>query len=345
MGFRLRYLAHDIELAVGEFAIGRSTECQLSLDDPLVSRRHAVIKIKRDAVSVQDLGSRNGVLVNGVKIDAERAVVAGDKITIGSQEMRLLSEDESDPTLANAGDDVYRRATQTLGAAYVVDLRKAVDGSVTAHVSSPSAPAPASSPSAPAPGSSRSVTWPLSGLNVSAPMSRPSVSAPGSSRSMTPHNFERFTDPPTSEPPSRSQQSFQLLGGVADKALAMGRSEEAERILQALLLDVISRARDGHPVEALMAESAAKYAARLGGATTRGSWVDYVFELYKRLRKPIPAAVVDELYTVVRKAKNIDLRMLRAYLADLRAAAPSQGPAVQFVVNRIEGLERLVSLK
>ncbi len=338
MPFRLRYLAHDIELAVGEFVIGRSTECQLSLDDPLVSRRHGVIKIKRDAVSVQDLGSRNGVLVNGVKIDAERVVVPGDKITIGSQEMRLLSEDETDPSLAYANEDVYRRATQTLGAAYVVDLRKAADGSVTAHLSNPSVPAPVSSRSVtgPAPVSSRSVTAPMSGLGVSAPVS---------SRSVTPYHVERFTDPPTSEPSWRSQQSCPLLGGVAVKALAMGRAEEAERILQALLLDVITRARGGHPVEGSMAESAAKYAARLGGATTRGSWVDYVFELYRRLKKPIPAAVVDELYTVVRKAKNIDLIKLRAYLTELRAAAPSQGPAVQFVVKRIEGLERLVSLK
>ncbi len=34
MAFRLRYLAHDLELAVGDFVIGRSTECQLSVDDP-----------------------------------------------------------------------------------------------------------------------------------------------------------------------------------------------------------------------------------------------------------------------------------------------------------------------
>ncbi len=317
MAFRLRYLAHDLELAVDEFVIGRSAECQLSLNDPLVSRRHAVIKIRRDIVSVQDLGSRNGVLINGVKIGAEHPVVAGDKITIGSQEMRLLGEDATDPNLARTtNDDVYRRATQTLGAAYVVDLRKAVDGSVTAHMNSPSVPEPLSSRS---------------------------MSAPVRSRS-TPPPIERFTEPPTSEPTSRSQQSFQLLGGVADKALAMGRFEEAERILQALLLDVITRARDGQPIEALLAESAARYAARLGGATTRGSWVDYVFELYKRLKKPLPAAVVDDLYTVVRKAKNIDLLMLRAYLVDLRAA-PTQGPAEQFVVKRIEGLERLVSLK
>src|SRR6187431_1424409 len=98
MAFRLRYLAHDLELVMGEFVIGRSTECQLSVDDPLVSRRHAMMKITRDAVTMQDLGSRNGVLVNAVKIEGERALVAGDKISIGSQEMQLLSADEAFPS-------------------------------------------------------------------------------------------------------------------------------------------------------------------------------------------------------------------------------------------------------
>ncbi len=300
MAFRLRYLAHDLELALGEFVIGRSTECQLSLDDPLVSRRHAVIRIARDSVTVQDLGSRNGVLVNAVKIDGERTVVAGDKISIGSQEMQLLSAEEH-PHMPRINDDVYRRATQTLGAAYVVDLRNAMDAA---------------------------------GVGGAALVNSALAAVPA----------ERISDPPTNEG-SRSRGSFQLLGGVADKALAMGRADDAERILQALLLDVITRARDGQTIEPAMAESAAKYAARLGGATTRGSWVDYVFELYKRQKKPIPAAVVDELYTVVRKAKNIDLASVRAYLADLRAAAPTHGPAEQFLVKRIEGLERLVSLK
>ncbi len=299
MAFRLRYLAHDLELAAGEFVIGRSTECQLSVDDPLVSRRHAMMKISRDAVTVQDLGSRNGVLVNAVRIEGERALVADDKISIGSQEMQLLSADEAFPNLTRANEDVYRRATQTLGAAYVVDLRNAiVEATGGALVSAPSAPGPG----------------------------------------------DRISDPPTADT-ARSRHSFQLLGGVADKALAMGRVEEAERLLQALLLDVITRAREGQVIDPATAESAAKYAARLGGATTRGVWVDYVFELYKRLKKPITAPVVDELYTVVRKAKNIDLPMVRSYLVDLRAAASTHGPTEQFLVKRIEGLERLVSLK
>jgi pSer/pThr/pTyr-binding forkhead associated (FHA) protein len=294
MAFRLRYLAHDLELAVGDFVIGRSTECQLSVDDPLVSRRHAMMRITRDTVTMQDLGSRNGVLVNGVKIEVERPLVAGDKISIGSQEMQLLSAEDAFQNVERANEDVYRRATQTLGAAYVVDLRNVVDA-------------------------------------VSSPASSPGVA-------------ERISDPPTAEA-SRSRQSFQLLGGVADKALAMGRVEEAERLLQTMLLDVITRAREGQTIDPATAEAAAQYAARLGGATTRGAWVDYVFELYKRMKRPIAAPVVDELYTVVRKAKNIDLALVRGYVADLRAAASTHGPTEQFLVKRIEGLERLVSLK
>src|SRR4051812_43775892 len=125
MAFRLRYQAHDEALALGEFVIGRSIECQLSLDDPLVSRRHAILRVSQDTVTVQDLGSRNGVLVNGTKIEGVCSIGPGDKIAIGSQEMLLYTERTTHPHLNRDSDDIYRRATQTLGAAFVVDLRNA----------------------------------------------------------------------------------------------------------------------------------------------------------------------------------------------------------------------------
>jgi hypothetical protein len=139
-------------------------------------------------------------------------------------------------------------------------------------------------------------------------------------------------------------QSFHLLGGVADKALAMGKAEEAERILQVLLTDVIGRTREGHVIDPGVAESAARYAARLGGATGKASWVDYVFELYRRHRRVLPAAVIDELYSVVRKVKGLELGGIRAYLDALRESA-AFGPAERFLVQRIEGLERQMALK
>ncbi len=66
----LRYKHHDIELSEGKFVIGRAASCQLSLDDPLVSRHHAQLTVEGDVVTVEDLGSRNGVKVNGEPSDA-----------------------------------------------------------------------------------------------------------------------------------------------------------------------------------------------------------------------------------------------------------------------------------
>ena len=51
MRFRLRYLHHDLELSEGQFAVGRSAGCQLSLDDPLVSRRHALLVVSHEGVT------------------------------------------------------------------------------------------------------------------------------------------------------------------------------------------------------------------------------------------------------------------------------------------------------
>src|SRR5215471_4586528 len=90
MRFRLRYLQHDLELSEGQFAVGRNASCQLSLDDPLVSRRHALLHVSHEGVAIEDLQSRNGVLVNGAKIEGRVPLQAGDKILIGAQEMTLL---------------------------------------------------------------------------------------------------------------------------------------------------------------------------------------------------------------------------------------------------------------
>ena len=95
MRFRLRYLHHDLELMEGQFAVGRSATCQLSLDDPLVSRRHALLAVSPDGVTIEDLQSRNGVVVNGQRIVGRTPLKAGDKIVIGSQEIVLLEGRES----------------------------------------------------------------------------------------------------------------------------------------------------------------------------------------------------------------------------------------------------------
>jgi len=68
--------------------IGREG-CDITLSDPDVSRRHAAIQIVRDEVSIEDLGSTNGTLVNGQRIEERRRLSDGDEIQIGSTVWRL----------------------------------------------------------------------------------------------------------------------------------------------------------------------------------------------------------------------------------------------------------------
>jgi pSer/pThr/pTyr-binding forkhead associated (FHA) protein len=48
--------------------IGRGTECDVVIQDLKASRRHCQLTRKEDGFLLEDLGSRNGTLVNGVKI-------------------------------------------------------------------------------------------------------------------------------------------------------------------------------------------------------------------------------------------------------------------------------------
>jgi hypothetical protein len=69
--------------------IGRSEECEVTLEDPLVSRRHARIVFEGDEASIEDLGSRNGVRVNGKPLRGTRSLTDGDRVRIGSQDFVL----------------------------------------------------------------------------------------------------------------------------------------------------------------------------------------------------------------------------------------------------------------
>ena len=52
----------------GRLVIGRGSECDLILDEPEMSRRHAVIENSDDGIFLRDLGSSNGTYVNGVQV-------------------------------------------------------------------------------------------------------------------------------------------------------------------------------------------------------------------------------------------------------------------------------------
>jgi hypothetical protein len=73
----------QLEIADRVTVIGRSSDCDISLSDPNVSRRHAEVRRIGDGYSLVDLSSTNGTEVNGQRIQ-ETALMNGDVIGVGT---------------------------------------------------------------------------------------------------------------------------------------------------------------------------------------------------------------------------------------------------------------------
>jgi hypothetical protein len=84
--YRLRFHLQEVDLQHGITYIGRSEECEVTIEDPLVSRRHARIVFEGDEVTLEDLGSRNGVRVNGRPLQGSQTLMDGDRVRIGTQD-------------------------------------------------------------------------------------------------------------------------------------------------------------------------------------------------------------------------------------------------------------------
>ena len=141
------------------------------------------------------------------------------------------------------------------------------------------------------------------------------------------------------------EEALELLGGVADKVLAMGRGEEAERVLSTALNNVLAEVKRGREPAPRVVGRAATYAGKLAEATAHGKWLDYTIELYAALRRPLPIEFVDQMYALLRRVDAVNLTGLRAYLSILHAQATAYGPNERFAIQRLEGFERLAALK
>jgi hypothetical protein len=141
---------------------------------------------------------------------------------------------------------------------------------------------------------------------------------------------------------TRRTDALDLLCGVADKVLALGRGEEAEKLLSTALVNMLKQAQAGGTLAPGSAARAATYAVRIADATGKARWVDYCFELFESQGRTLPGDVVDQLYVVLRKVSGVALGNFRSYVEKLRDVAPTLSPTDRFVLQRIEGLERLI---
>lgn len=90
-----------LPLREGENVLGRGEEATVRIDVPEISRRHAVIVVAGDAVTLADLGSKNGTTVGGTPVTSPVALRDGDRLHLGPH---LLVFRRSGPSAATWSD-------------------------------------------------------------------------------------------------------------------------------------------------------------------------------------------------------------------------------------------------
>lgn len=261
-GYGLKVGREIIRLDKQVMIIGRAETCDIVLTSALASRQHARLFVSADSVSIEDMGSRNGVLVNGSPIESIKKLAHGDTVILGDEHLTVVL---LLPERGHTQREV-RMADTLVG--------------------------------------------------------------------------EVQSDP---EEATRRSHLLEVLGGVVDKQLALGHGAEAERLLSKQLRLTLERAKlEG--IDPVLNEQAARYAIKLGDVTKKSEWIVYAISIYHYQRRVMPVALVDELYSVLRRVRGVPVDVVRSYLSELRAKNKQLSPAERFALKRIEGLEHLVLL-
>jgi DNA-binding winged helix-turn-helix (wHTH) protein len=101
--YRLIWGDREIALSVGENVLGRTQDAVAWIASSSVSRRHARILVDTDGATLEDLGSKNGTRLRGVKIDGPSRLANGDEIRLGSVRMTFHVFD-ADSTRSDGAD-------------------------------------------------------------------------------------------------------------------------------------------------------------------------------------------------------------------------------------------------
>src|SRR5262249_821758 len=97
--------AHQIRQ--GKHIIGRLRDCDIRIDHPSVSRRHAEITSDANDLKIEDLRSANGTFVNGQHV-AMAQLQIGDMIRIGDVSLELVSDLSMIRAVASDEDETER---------------------------------------------------------------------------------------------------------------------------------------------------------------------------------------------------------------------------------------------
>jgi Nif-specific regulatory protein len=110
--------SHSQALADGTYDIGRGGDNSICIQDQGISRRHARLLVSGAQVAIEDLDSKNGVLVNGQRIEQRTLLHEGDQVVLGMAFLTLHRPDLRvwiDPSQDPSGSQTLVRPMEASG--------------------------------------------------------------------------------------------------------------------------------------------------------------------------------------------------------------------------------------
>jgi pSer/pThr/pTyr-binding forkhead associated (FHA) protein len=80
----------------GETVVGRFADCDLPIPDASISRRHARLTVTGRNVTIEDLGSKNGTRVNGVRLQEPFPLSSPASVQFGTVTAKFCIEESAD---------------------------------------------------------------------------------------------------------------------------------------------------------------------------------------------------------------------------------------------------------
>ena len=89
--------------------LGRGEDADLRIEDPSLSRIHARFAREGETLTVTDLDSRNGTLIDGIRIEGTHVLTSGDLLTLGNVVLRFAVQDVAEVQVTR---DLYEAAVR-----------------------------------------------------------------------------------------------------------------------------------------------------------------------------------------------------------------------------------------
>ena len=277
--FRLKFLLQEFDLPKGEVVIGRSPDCQVTIEDPLISRQHARLVIDDESATLEDLNSRNGSRLNGERLRALQKLEDGDRIRLGAQELLFYQVKEEGRRPRPTGFMAVCTKCRTpypAGALICPHCGEQIEPDTQARC--------------------------IKCGQVAAPTDAACTRC-GTHISRDEDTISGIMLEP------KSTWTFQLLVEVIDKALALGRLPEAERMMARAAREADEGLAAGG-VEVKHVAALADYAMRVAEAGGGPKWAAWTLSLFRRLQR-VPAASVANRLAACGKEETVRVEIDR----------------------------------